>query len=100
MVGKLKARDLLYEMFDVITVILVSVDMRHWSVSRLQHSRRRGRYAVGPQVFPHVTRLYEGLGTNWAGVFPLSGVSGRVASQVGLLHEGLPTVLADKLLLA
>ena len=87
-------------MFDVITVILVSVDMRHWSVSRLQHSRRSGRYAVGPQVFPHVTRLYEGLGTDRAGVFPLSSVSGRVASQVRLLHEGLPTVLADKLLLA
>ena len=55
---------------------------------------------MGSQVFPHVPGLYEGLGADRAGVFPHSRVSGRVASQVGLLHEGLPAVLADKLLLA
>ena len=81
-------------------------DCRRWESLKISVPRRPGGWrwcgllAVGPQVFPHVPGLYEGLGTDRAGVLPLPRVSGRMASQVGLLHEGLPAVLADKLLLS
>ena len=83
-------------MSDVITVVLVSSE-DSWESLALPW---RPLLAVSPQVFPHVPGLYEGLGTDRAGVLPLASVNGRVASQVGLLHEGLAAVLTDKLLLA
>ena len=54
---------------------------------------------MGPQVLPHVPGLCEGLGADWAGVFPLPCVSRCVSRQVRFLHEGLGTKLTHKLLL-
>ena len=82
-------------MSDIITVVLVSSE-DSWESLALPW---RPLLAVSPQVFPHVPGLYEGLGTDRAGVFPLASVGGRVTGQVGLLHEGFPAVLTDELLL-
>ena len=78
---------------------------RRWESLKISVPRRPGGWrwcgllAVCPQVFPHVPGLYEGLGTDRAGVFPLASVGGRVTGKVGFLHEGFPAVLTDELLL-
>ena len=48
-----------------------------------------GLLVVGPEVLPNISRLYEGLGADWTGVFPLPCVSGCVSRQMRFLHESL-----------
>ena len=51
-------------------------------------------------MLPHVTRLNESFLADGANVVPLPSVGGCVSLQVGLLHECLSTVGANKLLFA
>ena len=51
-------------------------------------------------MLPHVTRLNESFLADGANVVPLPSMGGCVSLQVGLLHECLSTVGANKLLFA
>ena len=57
-------------------------------------------FAVSSHVLPHVTRLNESFLADGANVVPLPSMGGCVSLQVGLLHECLSTVGANKLLFA
>jgi len=57
-------------------------------------------FAVSSHVLPHVTRLDESFLADGANVVPLPSMGGCVPLQVGLLHECLSTVGANKLLFA